>query len=998
MATNAAGDNRRPLLPRKRRLDEEQEIPPVEIPPELNTAITGATDRWFPSAAPPAMDVEDGAAGPARPPDPLLGVPAPPAAPPAPVAVGPDYFPNKARADGIHDFGAGNGPKREDPNGQAFNDGVIGSTLQLNEDTAMDATFGIAPGPGVGHIRQTWESIPDNTSTPLPTVQTGHQYSVKKVPFKLADETWNVGRQLIADLGIDTNTAVLQIDFNHHGFLQKLTQGGAPAAAGAVQIGYVWSAATVNDPASKTPPTDRIFAGQHQNGVTLVAHQQTAGATCFKKETATYYSPADPTANFVSEYDVELSGIIQKVLLGGRRGKDSVALKFTNGANVASIDDSKGQNSPNALVEFITKLLGRPLTAKSKFDISSKWQQKRSGDWFQAIHAAMLPKLALNPGLPENAVPFFVSHDGIAISYALEMGVNCLFFSGDQIYAFTRGGASTAEQQALCQVAIDTTARDEFDSVLTWFGNISARKKQRADILYGNCRGAIARIDAFIATASAGGAAGAGPVRQVINDLATSIQGVFRAAVRYVFVEKLLPDATILLRDLGSENPCVQVNAYRTLQRLYAQHDRVAEIPETILGSIDRSATGKAVKEWKIEQTLVSRLVDRLAGDVENRDAYIFLPYIQNSTDATLKNEIAGVFQRLQTWLQAVGNLEPIFQENPGPNRQKRIRMALNGLSSQVSIFLKTTRATVAETAADDARFRISLADIPDDPTDAAPGGAVANVLSTDEVIESYIFRQTEIDEAKPEAEPEPEAKKARGMTGGWRDNQQFFRTFGIDSHQCVEPVLYAIIENNMNPLRAFLARLAIAADAQPLERLGGRRPLYGGKSVSGPAKEDAAITQSARDVIYAYTLIGLTRVLRDVGKLRGAPTDVLEYYTRGTAFMLLLLQLPITSENALAVYDLMAHSAFMNNEDIAKALSLDVDTAGVYRLFFSALEENLPTTPPSNPAEYLIQANDTFASMWHSIPDVEPNATNVELIALEGIKMIRKSYGLEKV
>lgn len=961
---------------RVREAEDEEEAPAVvpeavEIPLTITDAAAAATTAWFPPAGGP---------GPVGPPPPPAAAP-PAAVAPAAAAVAGDYFPNKARADGIHDFGVAIGPRSQPPNGPAFDHGVErAAAIQLNEDQAMDATFvGAAAG-----VRRIWEGLPDGGFVSLPPVQTGHGYVVTKVVFK-TPTGWKVGRTLVNELGIGTGTAVLQVDFNHHGFLQKLTQGPAGAGQAPVAIGYIWSAATVNDPASKTPPTDSIFSVAHPNGVILVAHQQTSGATCFRKENDTYYSPDDPTANFVSEYDVELSGIIRKDTFGGRRGKDSVSLKFTKGKNIASIDDSKSQNSPNALLQFIQRLLGRAPDDKTRFEISSKWQQKRSGDWFQAIHAAILPTLNLAPPLPPNAIPYFVSHDGIAISYALEMGVNCLFLSGDNIYVFAKAGANTAQQDAACRLAISDVDDDDFDNVVNWFTEISARRQLRLNALVDVYRGHIAVIDAFIAAAVPGAT-----VRKPLPELDGAIRGVLQAAVRYVFIEKLLPDAVSLFRELADGgNPCVQVTAYRTLKRLYEQHDQEPYIPETILGTINRSAVGKALGKWNIEQTLIGRLVAGLAGNVEDRDAYIFLPYIQNSANVAMKNDIAGAFQRLHQWLRGTRDLQPIFTENPGPNRQKRIKMSLNGLLMQVMIFLKTAGGA----AGDQQLFTDSLAPIADAPaTEKDIVIPATNVLMIDNVIDSYDFRQAvpdAIESAQSVSGVAPKRAAPPPKTnGGFRDNKRFIVTFSIDSYQCAEPILYAHVDVGADRLKATFALLVGQV------RQGGRRALYGGKGETMTSKEDLA--KVAHDVIYVYVLIGLTRVLRDVGKLRGAPNDVLEYYARCTAFMLLLLEeLPPTPENALAVYDLMSHCSFMKNEDIAKALSVDVDTAGVYRLFFSSLEECAPLRRPENPAQYLVQASDIFASIWQSIPDIELNAGNVELIALEGVKVIRESYGL---
>jgi len=903
-----------------------------------------------------------------------------------------------ARGDGLHDFGD-LGPILSDTRNAAFVASVTGNSLNnwTNEDNVFNAVFN---NPGVNggevNVRTTLATLTaDGQKTRAFTTLTGYPYTIKRVQFIGEVGGAKTGKQLADDLGL--NNSVLQIDFNHHGFLARLKSG---PSAPETRVGYIWSAATLNDPASKTPPDDNLFSTTNGSGIALIAYQQTSGTTLFPRG---YYDRALPTRNFVSNYDVELSGITKKVSLG-RRTKDMVTLKFTSGAQSATISDSKGQNSPGYLSAFLTKLLGKVRTPQDDFSLASKWQQKRSGDWLQVLHAALLKTMTFNPDLPAVFHTFFVSHDRIAIAYALAMGVPCLYFSGDSIFVFDNREENPEAARAACQASLAAIPPVERTAMKNWFfGSDSGGRHSngiddtRNDLIRGY-KTTIQESCALLLDPSS---------MRTLGDIEKAIQAILKSAMRATFLETALPDAETLRRETDSPDPCVQFKGYATLQALYKQHGGNVlntGIPGQFFTQFERTMAFTTLSKWSIDPatTVVSRITSFVKGaEAEPRDAFTFFPFIQNSKDAVMKQRIATTFQA------ALANVTDAYLGAKGakPRRIERVKLTLSTLYKQGYVYLQTTPVTEAEIRGGLAEEFTNIAAL---PKATAEGVSSVNQMTVDQIVLSKGSKLTVSD--LPGAAMGDEWAV---QVGGWDQNARPLPGTDIDFSQCADPLLYAVIEYytamddrsiDIKKMRASTTQAEDAltrTEAREVQGGGKRRPLYGGVQTQTmtmtseePVTNDGSIqrAETVRDMFVLLVAHQLANA--DSYKLVDAPPDVMDYYTKFWRLVLALMKEPPSWELARAVYAMFSHASYMTSADFQNAFGMNELDAATLRLTCAASEAYRLLEPPTEPAKDLLAAKQTLTKVWASIPKTTlETPESIRNSAGAAIKEIVKRY-----
>jgi hypothetical protein len=758
-----------------------------------------------------------------------------------------------------------------------------------------------------------------------------------------------------------------------------------------VNVGYIWSAATVNDPASKTPPEDGIFKPGGA-GVTLTAYQQTSGVTPFPGGQP--YDKAAPTKNFVSMYDLELSGIIKKVSFG-RRVKDMVTLKFTDPPTKRSvlISDSKGQNSPAQLNGFITKLLASLGSEKAKFELSTKWQQKRSGDWLQALHAALLSTMTFTPPLPRGYHTFFVSHDRIAIGYALTMGVSCLYFKDDSIVVFDNRPENPAAARERCITGLTTFSPDRQSQLVGWFFGQDTQRGHIAGL--NDIRNqTLAQLATAVTTncTALTGSLQLGPLEATLKD-------ALKAALQYTFLEKSFPDEATIRLGIQSQDPCALYKSLATIDSLFRQHEGEIGIPKTFFGQFERTMVFKTLSEWRVEpsssiSSRVMNFVRQKGEEADARDSFAFFPFIQNSESARLKETIATAFRSVLVRLRDPAYLDTLGRMTA--SRKARVMVGLTNILEQGLLYLKTDPVSDAQVAADAAEF-VKNMDVPSAPADAE-GQGVMNRITVSEAVGSKRSTQR-----IPDSSPEDDG----AMVGGWRDGSRLIEGTEIDFDQCADPLLYAMIDyfTVLGPAdaRASAAQLStLVTSRDPTQGIGGgRRPLYGGATITQTMTQTLPSTPAdsrPADIIQICGLLTAGRLARDSWKLDGAPMDVIAYYAKVTSLLSALLKAEATWPLALAVYDLTSHCAYMRDEDFATAFSIDAtkEDPRVYRLQFSAMEENLPLQPPAEPAKHLLEAKTTLSALWASLPPPSSETAETIRTTAEGLmRTIGQRYGV---
>ena len=250
----------------------------------------------------------------------------------------------------------------------------------------------------------------------------------------------NFGKTFVTNTKLGTTEAALIVDFSQHHFMEKLVQGESST----FKIHYLMTPEVVNDPAGK-PNVDNKTLFSTNTGVGLISYvQRDIGPVCYTPFTAV---ESNPLNNFFSKYDFTLSPIKQIfVKKSASQLVSTLDIKYippNSKPYTATIEDSKKQNSITSVLGYIKKIING-LTIRSspqeKFNFNVKCQQKRGGDWFQVLcsldarsrtYTRILPTPTTQTEqvwtMPEDCPVYFVSHDQIAVSYALLNGVNVIY-------------------------------------------------------------------------------------------------------------------------------------------------------------------------------------------------------------------------------------------------------------------------------------------------------------------------------------------------------------------------------------------------------------------------------------------------------------------------------------------------------------------------------------------------------------------------------------------
>jgi hypothetical protein len=241
-------------------------------------------------------------------------------------------------------------------------------------------------------------------------------------------------------LGEDSNQAAIVVDFSQHHFMEYLTTG----AESQFRIHYLMTPEVVNDPAGKPNVNNKALFGAKSTGVKLMSYVQlTDTSTAYTK-----FDENDPSTlnNFFSRYDFTLSPI-QKILTNQKAEKLITTLNIKYDTNkkdelplTDTIEDSKDENSIKQVLSYLKNLMEEVKVRfdnSTTFNFNTKIQQKRGGDWFQALCCTDVRNRLVTPVLPipseepirlDSTCPvYLVTHDQIALTYALFNGVNVIY-------------------------------------------------------------------------------------------------------------------------------------------------------------------------------------------------------------------------------------------------------------------------------------------------------------------------------------------------------------------------------------------------------------------------------------------------------------------------------------------------------------------------------------------------------------------------------------------
>ena len=257
-------------------------------------------------------------------------------------------------------------------------------------------------------------------------------------------------------LGEDGQEAAIIVDFSQHHFVEDLTKGEKSEFV----IHYLMTPEVVNDPAGKPNVNNKSLFDVKDNGIRLKSYVELGN----NEISYTKFDENDPipSNNFFSNYDFTLSPI--KQIFTKQKAEKLITtlnIKYENGNGkplTDVIEDSKGENSITTVLGYLKKILNLIVTKKgddtsNNFNFNSKCQQKRGGDWFQALACIDARNREISQILPSKEDPirlspdcpvYLVTHDRIAVSYALLNGVNVIYLDYyGRIFIFKNAGDKT---------------------------------------------------------------------------------------------------------------------------------------------------------------------------------------------------------------------------------------------------------------------------------------------------------------------------------------------------------------------------------------------------------------------------------------------------------------------------------------------------------------------------------------------------------------------------
>ncbi len=542
---------------------------------------------------------------------------------------------NMAYADSLHDFGHA-GFHFDTTSKKVFDNGLpVPPNAKWDEDKTLKSVI------------LNLELGNANRETPLP-FDVGYDgkplfnYLAKSYQMESETDDPDFGKNFVEtmELGGAGRAAAFVLDFNQHGFLDKLKRG---KSAEGFEVFYITTPEVVNDPANKpNVSSDLLFGANNANaGVKMVSYVS-------EEKNHVHYLKFKPdyehTNLFFSKFDFRLSPI-KTIITKQKAEKLITTLNISQPDRpnlVANIEDSKGENSINTLVGYLKKLVATLLgkgKESSEFNFNTKIQQKRAGDWLQAltcldvrnrVYKEMLPNPGSGRKLPANCPVYFVTHDRIAVAYALLMGVNVIYLDFyKKIFVFKNTADPTVKSSGkpLEEIILEniqnkwitTGALDELKITGQGYTNIKTSSVERAYATFrGRCTELTNALNAIV------------PVKDKIANYLANYQDTVKKgliqccveAVRYAFYENTLidiADEMKLLDNMDTSNGDAIMALNRAINTVNSIQEKFGKM------AINDNAMASGIEWW------IGANVTKL--DVYKTAAHIF--------DSDVKNEVS---------------------------------------------------------------------------------------------------------------------------------------------------------------------------------------------------------------------------------------------------------------------------------------------------------------------------------------------------------------------
>ena len=286
------------------------------------------------------------------------------------------------------------------------------------------------------------------------SVKTINQYSYNVSYSDVKPEKQIITSQdFFNQLNIGNTDIAVVIDAASIAFLEILKNGEININGKTPNVYYIYGPEVINDPATKTQVDAKIF--NLEGGVNLVP--------CLSTNPSSFVYQYDFTkmpgpnvvylSQFFTKYQFDLSEIQKNKMGKAETMTTNLTVNYGNYNNV--VIDSKSKNDISFLSSvlknivnlltnsgsFINKIFKKLNTTnkgkdvpKNQFDMNCAFQQKRSGDWLQVLLCAalkdksrgFLDQKGINITKDIQKV-FLVTHDRIALAFALLNGIDVIF-------------------------------------------------------------------------------------------------------------------------------------------------------------------------------------------------------------------------------------------------------------------------------------------------------------------------------------------------------------------------------------------------------------------------------------------------------------------------------------------------------------------------------------------------------------------------------------------
>lgn len=531
---------------------------------------------------------------------------------------------------------------------------------------------------------------------------TNKVYSINKMQIEKQDGTYLTTAKQFTDALHIADYSAFVIDAASISINDILTNGDDTPKK---TIYYIYDSELDNDPAGKTYAPDPIF--KKTKGHKIIS--------CFpkniesSKNTNYYYSwddeKNDPYNNFFTNYNFQLSGL-QKIQQG-KSTKYLTNLRINNKTDKLQtkvIVDSGKANAIDALKSLILDFFSiYDIRSKKKgktiedevFGLNSCYQQKRSGDWLQVLLCMLIRErkyknYETNDEITNISEIYLVTHDRIALCFALLMGVNVIFTHGHSRKAYSFKLNDPVQIEAILKAQIDKIKKDDFkiindtikmhDDFYTEYNEKIYKHyvptcSDTTSAILDWCNKLNDSIEEYLGVNNKN----LEPVfvSSIVTD---ATKNIFKHAVQQCHFKSIFPDVSTMVGPINKfkgdlEDFKIEVlnaNTTQTKQIVVNKYNEFISITQTLLNTINiyvdktngnskfnfslllptftKSPAYKAAQVWTWDISISSRYLDRLIEYVTAKnyknDKNIFL-YNLHDLDEECKQAIATTYAKL---------------------------------------------------------------------------------------------------------------------------------------------------------------------------------------------------------------------------------------------------------------------------------------------------------------------------------------------------------------